>query len=310
MQTTASKPHWHIIVNPAAAGGAVARQWPQIETALQTLGFAYSVYFTERRGHAPQLVENVLLKGGRYLMGIGGDGTNHEIIHGIFQQGFVPPSEVFYALLPDGTGNDWARQYGISHNSRQRLERLRQMEVRRQDIGRVTYQRDGQTHTRYFANVAGLAYDGFIGKKLMESPAQNKLHYLLKVAQYLNEYQLSKARIRFDDQIVEDYFYTINVGLCRYSGGGMQLVPHAIPDDGLLALTFARSISKLEVLLQTPRFYNGSILQHPRIEGHQARNIRIEHIGDIPTLLEADGEFLGETPVEFTLLEKALQVVL
>ncbi|MFN0036511.1 MAG: diacylglycerol/lipid kinase family protein [Saprospiraceae bacterium] len=309
-KTSDSQPFWHIIANPAAGGGTVARQWPHIERLLQELGFAYTVQFTERRGHAAQLVENALLKGGRYLLGIGGDGSNHEMVHGIFSQQFVPPSEVSHALLPFGTGNDWARQYGIPADPRLRLERLRELKTVQQDIGRVKYQRDGQAHFRYFVNVAGMAYDGFIGKKLIENPARNKAHYLLKVAQYLAEYKLTKARITFDGQCVEDFFYTINIGLCRFSGGGMQLVPQAVPDDGLFALTFARKISKLEVLLQTPRFYNGTLLQHPKIEGHQARSIRVEHLGDTPTLLEADGEFLGETPVEFEMMERALRVVL
>ncbi len=304
------QPFWHIIANPAARGGAVERQWPHIERLLQELGFAYTVQFTERRGHAAQLVENALLKGGRYLLGIGGDGSNHELVHGIFSQSFVPPSEINYALLPFGTGNDWARQYGIPTNPRLRLERLLELKTVQQDIGLVKYQRDGQTQSRYFVNVAGMAYDGFIGKKLTESPAKNKAHYLLKIIQYLTAYQLSKARITFDNQSVEDFFYTINIGLCRFSGGGMQFVPQAVPDDGLFALTFARKISKLEVVLQTPRFYDGSLLQHSRIEGHQARSIRVEHVGDTPTLLEADGEFLGETPVEFELLERVLRVVL
>jgi len=310
MQAPEIQPFWHIIANPAARGGAVERQWPQIERLLQELGFAYTVQFTERRGHAAQLVENALLKGGRYILGIGGDGSNHELVDGIFSQQFVPSSEVFYALLPFGTGNDWARQYGIPIDPRLRLKRLLELKTVQQDIGLVKYQRDGQTHSRYFVNVAGMAYDGFIGKKLTEHPAHNKAHYLLKVLQYLTEYQLSKARIIFDGQSVEDFFYTINIGLCRFSGGGMQFVPQAVPDDGLFALTFARKISKLEVLIQTPRFYNGSILQHSKIEGHQARSIRVEHIGDTPTLLEADGEFLGETPVEFEMLERALRVVL
>jgi diacylglycerol kinase (ATP) len=310
MQAPDTQPFWHIIANPAARGWAVERQWPQIEQLLQELGFAYTVHFTERRGHAAQLVENALLKGGRYILGIGGDGSNHEIVHGIFSQQFVPPSEVSYALLPFGTGNDWARQYGIPNDPRLRLQRLLELKTVQQDIGWVQYQRDGQTFSRYFVNVAGMAYDGFIGKKLIENPARNKAHYLLKVAQYLTAYKLTKARITFDGQSVEDYFYTINVGICRFSGGGMQLVPQAIPDDGLFALTFARQISKLEVLLQTPRFYNGTILQHSKIEGHQARSIRVEHLDDTPTLLEADGEFLGETPVVFEILERALRVVL
>ena len=310
MQAPVTQAFWHIIANPAARGGAVKRQWPQIERLLQELGFAYTVQFTEHRGHAARLVENALLKGGRYILGIGGDGTNHELVDGIFSQQFVPHSEITYALLPFGTGNDWARQYGIPDNPALRLKRLLELKTVQQDIGLVRYQRDGQTHSRYFVNVAGMAYDGFIGKKLTEKPVQNKAHYLLKVAQYLTAYQLSKARITFDGQSVEDFFYTINIGICRFSGGGMQFVPHAVPDDGLFALTFARKISKLEVLIQTPRFYNGSLLSHPKIEGHQARNIRVEHTNGTPTLLEADGEFLGETPVEFELLERALRVVL
>jgi diacylglycerol kinase family enzyme len=231
-------------------------------------------------------------------------------VHGIFSQQFVPPSEISYALLPFGTGNDWARQYGIPNDPRLRLQRLLELKTVQQDIGLIQYQRDGQTLSRYFVNVAGMAYDGFVGKKLIENPARNKAHYLLKVAQYLTAYKLSKARITFDGQSVEDYFYTINIGLCRFSGGGMQLVPQAVPDDGLFALTFARKISKLEVLLQTPRFYNGTLLQHPKIEGHQARSIRVEHLDDTPTLLEADGEYLGETPVTFEILERALRVIL
>jgi YegS/Rv2252/BmrU family lipid kinase len=310
MQATVTQAFWHIIANPAARGGAVKRQWPQIERLLQDLGFAYTVQFTEHRGHAARLIEDALLKGGRYILGIGGDGTNHELVDGIFSQQFVPPSEITYALLPFGTGNDWARQYGIPDNPALRLKRLLELKTVQQDIGLVRYQRDGKTHSRYFVNVAGMAYDGFIGKKLTEKPARNKAHYLLKVAQYLTAYQLSKARITFDGQSVEDFFYTINIGLCRFSGGGMQFVPHAVPDDGLFALTFARKISKLEVLIQTPRFYNGSLLSHPKIEGHQARSIRVEHTDGTPTLLEADGEFLGETPVEFELLERALRVVL
>ncbi len=310
MQAPVTQAFWHIIANPAARGGAVKRQWPQIERLLQDLGFAYTVQFTAHRGHAARLIEDALLKGGRYILGIGGDGTNHELVDGIFSQQFVPPSEITYALLPFGTGNDWARQYGIPDNPALRLKRLLELKTVQQDIGLVRYQRDGQTLSRYFVNVAGMAYDGFIGKKLTEKPARNKAHYLLKVAQYLTAYRLSKARITFDGHTVEDFFYTINIGLCRFSGGGMQFVPHAVPDDGLFALTFARKISKLEVLIQTPRFYNGSLLSHPKIEGHQARSIRVEHTDGIPTLLEADGEFLGETPVEFELLERALRVVL
>ena len=309
MQTPDTQPFWHIIANPVSGGGAVQRRWPEIERQLQELGFSYSVHFTERRGHAAVLVEEAILKGRRHILGIGGDGTNHEIANGILSQKHIASTDVHYALLPSGTGNDWARQYGIPTDIRLRLKRLLAPEVVLQDAGLIRYTHEGKSQERFFINVAGMAYDGFIGKKLSDNRITNRLQYLLLVAKYLFEYKLLKARILFDDRAVEDYFYTVNVGLCRYSGGGMQLVPQAVPDDGLFALTFARRLPKWEVLLQTPRFYNGTLLQHPKVEGYQARSLRVEQIGHAPTLLEADGEFLGETPVEFVLLEKALRII-
>lgn len=274
------------------------------------MGFSYSVHFTQRRGHAIQLVEEAVLKGRRYILGIGGDGTNHEIANGILRQTIVPATDIHYALLPSGTGNDWARQYSIPTDIGLRLKRLMEPQIVFQDAGLVRYFHENKQQERYFINVAGMAYDGFIGKKLSENRISNRVQYLLLVAKYLFEYRLSKARILFDNEAVEDFFYTINIGLCRYSGGGMQFVPQAVPDDGLFALTFARRIPKWEVLLQTPRFYNGTLLSHPKVEGFQARSIRVEQAGNTPTLLEADGEFLGGTPVEFVLLEKALRIVI
>ncbi len=303
------QPFWYIIANPTSGGGAVQKCWPAIEQLLQELGFSYSIHFTECSGHATRLAEDAILNGHRHLLGIGGDGTNHEIANGILGQTFVPSAEITYALLPVGTGNDWARTYRLAGNPRQRLEQILLGKTVLQDAGLVTYYRAGQPAKRYFVNVAGLAYDGYIGLKMAQHRVTKRWQYLLLVAKYLFQYRLKKARITYDDRQVEDYFYTINVGICRYSGGGMQLVPQAVPDDGLFALTFARRLQKWEVLLQTRRFYTGTLLDHPQVEGYQAKSVRIEAAGGEPTLLEADGEFLGETPVAFLLLEKALRVV-
>lgn len=305
------QPHWYIIANPAAGNGSVGRLWPHLEALLQELGFAYTVRFTEHRGHAVRLVDDAALKGHRHILGLGGDGTNHEIANGILRQPHVPPTDITYALLPIGTGNDWARTYGISHQPRERLNRLMSGETVLQDAGKVRYrQEDGRHAERFFVNVAGMAYDAFIAQKLEKHKFVSRFQYLLMVGQYLFEYQLTPARLHWANGAVEDSFYTINVGICCYSGGGMQLVPHAVPDDGLLAVTYARRLPKLEVLLQTRRFYNGSLLSHPKVGSFQTKSLRVEHLGEVPTLLEADGEFLGISPAEFSILEKTLRIAL
>jgi diacylglycerol kinase (ATP) len=301
------------IINPIAANGAAERAWPAIESALNAAGVSYSVQFTARSGHATLIAESAIIKGHRQIVGVGGDGTNHEIINGIMLQQAVPTHEVRYTMLPIGTGNDWARTYGLASDFATRLRTWEHPQTRLQDIGVVDYiSLEGQPARRYFANVAGMAYDGYVARRMtQDGKANNRLSYLLAVGRYLMAYTPNAARVTIPDiPTQEGDFYTINVGICKYSGGGMQLVPHAIPDDGLLAVTVARSMPRWEVLLQTPRFYNGSLLKHPKVSGYQTTQLQVEPLDPTqPCWLEADGELLGYAPATFSIVPNALRVV-
>lgn len=305
--------HWYIIANPVSGAGKVATLWPAVETILQELGFSYTIHFTKAPGHAAQLADDAILNGKRFILGIGGDGTNHEIVNGILSQTHTPSTDIHYALLPAGTGNDWARQYRIPADPRKRLQQLLKGQTCLQDVGRVHYRdENGQDKQRFFVNVAGMAYDAYIVREVQRSGKvfDSKIAYLASVGKYLFSFTPPECIVVHGEGILRDFFYTINVGLCRYSGAGMQLTPHAVPDDGLFALTCARNMPRWEVLLQTPRFYQGTILKHRKVSGYQTRGVRVEAAGTDPVYVEADGEFLGCAPASFELLEKRLRIVL
>lgn len=305
---------WYIIANPAAGKGLLQQQWPLYERRLQENGVAYTIQFTRHPGHGARLVQDAILKGHRRIIGMGGDGSHHDILNGILSQTEVPSQEVWYAPFPAGSGNDWARTWDIPHDPQQRIARLLQPQVRLQDAGKISLLTPEGTPTeRWFINVAGMAYDAEVVRRMLEDgiSSGNRFRYILAVARYLMEYEPVKATVIADgNEPHTNYFYTINAGICRYSGGGMQIVPHAVPDDGLLAVTLAQKMPKWEVLAQTPRFYNGSLLKHPKVAGHQNQNLTVLPADDRPVWVEADGEFLGKCPAVFTLLEKAISVVL
>jgi diacylglycerol kinase (ATP) len=307
---------WFIIVNPAAGGGKVARLWPRIERDLQAEGFSYSVRFSERKMHAADLAEEAIARGYRKILGIGGDGTIHEIANGILRQDFAPSAEIKLALVPIGSGNDWAKEWNLPKSPLECLRKIKLENTRFQDAGLVRFQQNGVASERFFINVAGMAYDGFVCRAANEKSgaASGFFGYYALIIKCLWKYKLTPAQLFWEENGVEksleNAFYTINIGLCRFSGGGMQLVPHAIPDDGFFALTFARKMSKWAVLLATPYFFNGKIARHSAVTCTQSRSIRVTHAGENPAvLLETDGEFLGESPTEFMLLEKVLCVV-
>lgn len=299
---------WFVIINPAAAQRELEEHVPALTSFFKEHLVDVTIELTKEKGHAIELTINAIQQGYRQIIAVGGDGTNHEVVNGILTQDVVPSPLITYALLPLGTGNDWAKYYNIPRQWDTWLQMLKAGNTTLQDVGLLQYTANGKREKRYFTNVAGLAYDGYVVSKIAQFSSSNPIFYLLSVLKYLLTYKPQAGTISYDGQQVSNRFYTINIGICKYSGGGMQFVPHAIADDGKLALTIAHKMSPLYVLISAWRFYTSRLLSHPKVEGHQVSQIRIES-NDSPILLEADGEFLGETPVDISIEHKALCVV-
>ncbi|MBK9015831.1 MAG: diacylglycerol kinase family lipid kinase [Saprospiraceae bacterium] len=251
-----SQPNWRFIVNPVGGGGTVHKRWPEIEALLRASGIAFDAVFTERRFHAAELAERAIAEGRRHLVAVGGDGTAHEVVNGIMRQTACPPEEVTFTLMPVGTGNDWVKTHRIPKNAKHWVEFLKNGKTTFQDVGWLTYHDGAVEQKRYFINVAGLSYDAYVAKRAeaYKTQVSSAIFYLFLIFRCLFEFRVPRIRVSFDGRVVEKLLYTINIGICRYSGGGLQLVPQAIPDDGKLALTLAGHISKLGVLLITPFF--------------------------------------------------------
>lgn len=308
----ASNIKWFVIINPRASGGQGARQWKRIEECFRENEIDFFYKKTTHRNHATQLTKEAIQKGYRHIIAIGGDGTGNEVANGIFQQTETKNTDIIFALLPIGTGNDWIKTHQIPKQLDKWIACLKNGKTKIQDVGLVTCFLNGKKVERYFINVAGMAYDAF-AVKLSEGKSNwvfPKIQYLLLVLKGLFRYRLHRAKLSFDDKEVVDFFYTINVGICKYSGGGMQLVPHAISDDGQLALTYAGKLSKWNIILNTYRFYNGTLLKHSKVKGFFTKKIKVETMDNLPTGVEVDGEYIGETPVEFKIIPQALKIII
>lgn len=302
---------WKVIVNPTSGSGKAAKKITKIEAKLKAADIEHEIEFTKYQGHAIELSKVAVENGFRQIIIVGGDGTNHEVMNGIMQQKAVPSQEVTQCLIPVGTGNDWIRTHNLSRDIDTIIQNIKTGKTKLQDIGKATFQTSEGQGERYFLNVAGLAYDAFIAEKMNDNPklVSNKLVYFYLILRCLFQYKPQNTRITFNNQIVESQYYTINIGICKYSGGGMQLVPHAIPDDGLFALTTVGSMPILGVIVSTPFLYGGRIHKHPRAFVTQTKSIKIESLDDEPILLELDGEYLGVSPVELEIIPKALRFV-
>lgn len=304
---------WYVIVNPAAGGGRGKRVWPAIAEVLRRQEIPFEAVFTEHKKHASLLAQEGVAKGFRRFASVGGDGVGNEIIHGLFSQKEVPTTAFTFAVIPCGTGNDWLKTYKIPADFKHCIQLMSEGHTRWQDIGIADWHNDeGRPERRYFFNVAGMGYDAFVTKASNETKGfvSNKIFYFYLIVKCLWSYKCGKGRLTLGDgKVIEDYIYNLTAGVCRYNGGGVQFTPHAIPDDGLLAISLVPEVTPWHAIKQTPNFYNGKILSHPLVFSTQDRSLRVEPLEGAPIMLEVDGEYLGVAPFEIGILEKAIQVI-
>lgn len=305
--------HWFIIVNPAAGSGEAARRWPLLYPRLKETLHRHEVVFSQRRGHITELVAQAAAAGHRHFLVVGGDGSIHELANGVMTQQAGPSTDFLIALLPIGTGNDWIKTHGIPLDFDAWLKAFRQGTISIQSAGLARFNDPlGRPAARYFINIAGMAYDGFVVRytsRIRPPRWSGKLFYLLAILRCLFSYNPQRGRLHCDGVVTERPFYTIHAGIGRFAGGGMQPTPHAQPHGQVLAVMHAGPVGRWGVIKALPLFFNGAIGTHPLVETPLAGRLYLEEAGDGPIPLEADGEFLGYTPVEIEVAPGALRFV-
>jgi YegS/Rv2252/BmrU family lipid kinase len=302
---------WLIIVNPNAGVKKGGKDWPLISRLLNSAGIFHLCVLTEHRNHANQLAGEFIEEGYRNIAVVGGDGTMNEVVNGIFQQKYISPSAITLGMIPVGTGNDWCRTFGIPFDYKNAIRILKNGKTFLQDVGKIGYFKNQDTVQRFFINIAGMGYDALVAKKTNISKEKGRggpLTYLYFVFSSLFQYKFIEAVIEIDDhQVFKGEMFSMNVGICKYSGGGMMQVPAAVPDDGLFDVTLIKKTQKWMVIRYANKLYDGTMVNLPFISTFRGKLIRIRSVGKI--YLEADGESLGHSPFVYEILPQSLKVV-
>ncbi len=301
---------WLVIVNPNAGNKKGIKDWDTISDLLSAYQIEYESFFTESKKHAIGLAEKGIRGGFRKIIAVGGDGTMNEVINGCFVQDVCPTTDLVIANITVGTGNDWGRMFGIPSNYENAIKVIRDNKTCLQDTGVVYYYHGTHREKRYFINIAGLGFDALVVQKTnlqKEKGRSGKVIYFWNLLRSLMSYKHTQTEVVIDGNRLLNNTFTISLGIGRYSGGGMMQTPNAVHDDGLFDITLIKKIRRRDVIRNMKMLYNGTILEHPCIEGYTGKDILID--SDPLIHLETDGESLGHSPIEFRILPKSINIV-
>ncbi len=302
---------WFVIVNPTSGGGKGLEDFPKISHLLRENGIEHDPAFTEHRYHATELTVEAVNRGYRKVIVVGGDGTLNEVVNGLFIQKQVAPKEILLAVVAVGTGNDWVRTFGIPRNYSAAIRAIKEGRSYLQDVGKVTYTESQYEQTRYMANVAGLGFDAYVIQvfnHLKMKGLKGKWLYLYSLLRGYCSAKPVGATIEVDGKVIYNrLLFSLAVGICRYNGGGIQQLPRAVANDGLLDLTIIRPIHWWHVVFRARKLFNGEIYTIGHVEYARGKRVRITSAPSMP--LETDGELQGGTPVTIEVVSKAIQIV-
>lgn len=300
----------YVIVNPNAGNGKGKKDWNRISDIFRKENISIVASFTEKKGHAAELAKKAVESGFRDIICVGGDGTLNEVINGIFSQIICATTDISLALIPVGTGNDWGRMFGIPLVYEGSIKVIKENRRMLHDIGLVKYFTGDEQHQRYFINIAGIGFESMVvmrTNKQKDKGRSNTAIYFYNLLSSLISYKKTNAEIVIDGISTRAKIFSLNIGNGRYCGGGMRQTPDAIPDDGLLDVTVIREMGRIEIIRNLKILYDGTILSHPKVDGYRASNIKVS--SEALLYAEADGESLGHTPVEFSIIPSALNIV-
>ncbi|HEL3747978.1 TPA: lipid kinase YegS [Stenotrophomonas maltophilia] len=225
-------PRWRLILNGKSAGNDelrdAVRHWRERGVQLE-------VRVTWEEGDAERYVAEAIDHGVDVIVAAGGDGTLSAVAETLAHRDESADALPSLALVPMGTANDFATSANIPTEPEAALALIGQTTAHAIDLLRV----DADGTSWWCAN---LASGGFGTQVTVETDAGLKkmlggLAYVITGIAKLGRIEPITARLHGPDFAWEGGFIALGIGNGRQAGGGQQLCPQALIDDGLLDVT-------------------------------------------------------------------------
>ena len=276
------------IVNPAAGGGKSARLAGPALARLREKGLHIDVIASTGPGHAVQLAREAYTQGYRRFLAVGGDGTAHEILNGVFA-GKPSAERISLGFLPLGTGNSFLRDF-TDHGAEASLDALLANRTRPVDLIRLKHA-CGEIYSFNILSVGFTADVGALTNRVFKPLGH--LGYLFGVLVSIAQLKRRAFVLRSDHEQEWDtrrsLFLTFNNS--KFTGGTMLIAPDANPSDGLIEFVRWGPIGRFGLLRMLPKLYDGTHIRHPLASRKAVKHVEFK----IPVAVDVliDGEIFS-----------------
>ena len=207
------------IVNPVSGTKSKSRLAKLIRESRDLQQFAPTVVVTEYAGHATQLAQQFALQDYYAVIAVGGDGTINEVASGLIG------SQTALGVVPNGSGNGFARHLDISTRMNRAIEMLNSSEPIFIDYGTV--------NDKPFFSTCGVGFDAVVAENFSNTERGLK-GYMQTIVKDLFQYKPETYHIEGDGINITTTSFLINFANASQWGYEAYIAPKASVQDGWL----------------------------------------------------------------------------
>ena len=211
----------------------------------------------------------------------GGDGSvNCTLKH------LVAKKNIVLAVLPNGSGNGFARELGFTSNVENLISKILRGEIREVDITKI--------NDDYSINVAGLGFDSYVASLFDGSKFRGLKKYIYCTIKGLFSYKPISVELYLGQVKVTGDFWGIYLANTRQFGNNAIIAPEAKYDDGLLEVVLMKKypliLAPLVVYkMFTGKFKNSKYMTYLRASDMIIKsNSKTYHVDGEPRLMTED----------------------
>ena len=289
-----------ITVNPHGGKKLGLQLLNRVKPLFEAKGIELFVVETTFAGHAKELANQLNITEYDGFIGIGGDGTLHEIINGMLSR--HDGRKIPIGIIPGGSGNSYMHDLQLTDPLKAAKaiinEKTRALDTAKVEVNHII---------KYSNNMIGWGLVTDVGNKAEHFRWLGTNRYtILSVVEVLR-HKSRPATLIMDDKKIEDEFTFIIACNSIHVGKGMKMAPKARLDYGLIDLIVIRSgVSRTRLLQVLPKLFDGSHINEPELEYYQTSQFSL--IPETDEILNIDGEIMGSTPIQVNVIPKAFEM--
>lgn len=289
-----------LTVNPHGGTKKGPQILKKVKPIIEASGAELFIIETTFAGHAKELTNQLDLTEYDGFIGIGGDGTLHEIINGMLSR--PDGNKIPIGIIPGGSGNSYMHDLNLT-DPLKAAKAIIQGNTKFLDTARVSV-----NHVvKYANNMVGWGLVTDVGKKAEHYRWMGTNRYTILSVMEVFRHKCRSAALIMDDKKIEDEFTFIIACNSMHVGKGMKMAPKARLDDGLIDLIVIRAeVSRTRLLQVLPKLFDGTHINEPEVEYYQTSKFSL--IPEMDEILNIDGEIMGSTPIKVEMIPKAFEM--